>query len=196
MVGRGSKHSGGGDGYFVSLNDLLIGILFIFIILLMAFAINYKVAEAELEGKITDLTNQLAGRSSSRAGLLDDLERTMKKDGVHVVLDKENGILRLPENTLFASGEAQLKPPGQAALAVLAKRLVQLLPCYSRTDNRPEHCPNGSGPILEAVYIEGHTDNVPISTGTFKDNWDLSSARSIKTYRFCLLYTSPSPRDS
>jgi chemotaxis protein MotB len=31
--------------------------------------------------------------------------------------------------------------------------------------------------------IEGHTDNVPIKTNLFKDNWDLSTARAISIVR-------------
>ena len=191
MNRRVAKHAGGGDGYFVSLNDLLIGILFIFIILLMAFAINYKVAESDLKGTIGGLKNELAGRSSARSELLDKLAKTLEQDGVHVVVDRENGILRLPENALFASGEAQLGSQGQAALQVLANRLVELLPCYTAGAETRKNCPKASEAILEAVYIEGHTDNVPISTGQFKDNWDLSSARAIKTYRF-MLQAAPS----
>ena len=31
--------------------------------------------------------------------------------------------------------------------------------------------------------IEGHTDNIPIKTNTFKDNWDLSTARATSIVR-------------
>jgi len=31
--------------------------------------------------------------------------------------------------------------------------------------------------------IEGHTDNVPIQTNKFKDNWDLSTARATSIVR-------------
>ena len=33
------------------------------------------------------------------------------------------------------------------------------------------------------VMIEGHTDNVPIKTKLFKDNWDLSTARATSILR-------------
>jgi len=32
--------------------------------------------------------------------------------------------------------------------------------------------------------IEGHTDNIPIKTQVFKDNWDLSTARATSIVRF------------
>ncbi|MDO9614316.1 MAG: OmpA family protein, partial [Bacteroidota bacterium] len=33
------------------------------------------------------------------------------------------------------------------------------------------------------IMVEGHTDNVPIKTAKFKDNWDLSTARAISIVR-------------
>jgi chemotaxis protein MotB len=33
------------------------------------------------------------------------------------------------------------------------------------------------------VMIEGHTDNVPIKTSQFKDNWDLSTSRATSILR-------------
>jgi chemotaxis protein MotB len=33
------------------------------------------------------------------------------------------------------------------------------------------------------VMIEGHTDNVPIKTKQFEDNWDLSTARATSIIR-------------
>ena len=39
--------------------------------------------------------------------------------------------------------------------------------------------------MLNAVYIEGHTDTAPVHGGgdNLRDNWDLSAARAIAAYR-------------
>jgi chemotaxis protein MotB len=58
---------------------------------------------------------------------------------------------------LFGSGVAQLSP---AALAAL-QRLADVLKTF----------PN-------AVRVEGHTDDRPISTSAFPSNWELSAARA------------------
>jgi flagellar motor protein MotB len=42
--------------------------------------------------------------------------------------------------------------------------------------------------LLEAVLVEGHTDERPISTSIFADNWELASARAINTYKALLAY--------
>ena len=35
---------------------------------------------------------------------------------------------------------------------------------------------------MEAVFVEGHTDDIPISTSRHRSNWDLSADRAINTY--------------
>jgi chemotaxis protein MotB len=63
----------------------------------------------------------------------------------------------LSENLLFPSGSAVVNPKGKDALSMLAAVL------NLNTD--------------VSVNIEGHTDSIPIR-GTYKDNWDLSTARA------------------
>jgi chemotaxis protein MotB len=38
--------------------------------------------------------------------------------------------------------------------------------------------------LIASVQIEGHTDNVPISSKKFADNWDLSVLRATSVLRF------------
>jgi len=41
---RGSRHAADeeGDGYFASVSDLMVGILFVFLLMLTVFALNYR----------------------------------------------------------------------------------------------------------------------------------------------------------
>ncbi|MDG2515860.1 OmpA family protein [Sphingobium yanoikuyae] len=172
------------ESYFVSLNDLLIGMLFVFIILLMIFALNYQSAEARLNQRIAGLEDELGGREKQRTGLLRRLQGELARADVPVEIDEKNGVLHLPETVLFASGSADLGARGRAALASLAGLLARELPCYGQRSGRVGHsCPEDSEPILEAVYVEGHTDTIPIANARYSDNWSLSSDRSIQTYR-------------
>ncbi|MFZ2156467.1 MAG: hypothetical protein WAV72_10140, partial [Bradyrhizobium sp.] len=76
----------------------------------------------------------------------------------------ENGVLRLPEQLLFVRGEFKLRDRGRDALGKLASVLSDLLPCYAKSEFiSPSSCPPSKGGRLEAVFIEGHTDNVPIA---------------------------------
>jgi len=69
----------------------------------------------------------------------------------------------LAEKLLFKSGSDVVDPKGTEALKSLAMVL------------------NKTKDIQ--VMIEGHTDNVPIKTANFKDNWELSTARAASIVR-------------
>lgn len=65
-------------------------------------------------------------------------------------------------SVLFAPGEAKLSPESEAALRAVAKVLTKV-------DN--------------AIQVEGHTDNVPISNAMFPSNWELSAVRASSVVR-------------
>lgn len=68
-------------------------------------------------------------------------------------------VLRLPTDVLFDSGSATLSQAGAAAVAEVAAVLATL-------DEK-------------RFQVEGHTDNVPISSARFPSNWELSTARAV-----------------
>ena len=87
----------------------------------------------------------------------------------------------MSDKLLFQSGSARLDKRGEEALGKLAEVLNK------QTDID--------------VFIEGHTDNRPINTVQFKDNWDLSVIRAtsvvrilIKNYNVNPLQIQPSGR--
>jgi chemotaxis protein MotB len=86
-----------------------------------------------------------------------------KADELSVYIKDGNVYVSLQEKLLFKSGSDVVDPKGKEAL----KSLVQVL---------------GSTQDI-TVIIEGHTDNVPIKTKLFKDNWDLSTSRASSILR-------------
>lgn len=86
-----------------------------------------------------------------------------KTDELSVYVKDGNVYVSLAEKLLFKSGSDVVDPKGKEALKTLAQVL------NSTTDI--------------TVMIEGHTDNVPIKTNKFKDNWDLSTARATSIVR-------------
>jgi len=163
------------ENYFVSMTDMMVGLIFIFIIMLMYFALQFQ-----------QVTEELAGANSTRTEILEELQSSLKEKGVTVDIDVQNGVLRLPDSILFDSGQSQIKPSGVSAVASLAAALSEVLPCYtdSLADGvRPVDCPQ-SDHRIESVYIEGHTDaDAFAGAGALRDNWDLSVARATNTYR-------------
>lgn len=69
----------------------------------------------------------------------------------------------MSDQLLFKSGSTAVEPKGVEALKVLADVL-------------------NKNPDIQ-ILVEGHTDNVPIKTAIFKDNWDLSVARATSITR-------------
>ncbi|MDO9104294.1 MAG: flagellar motor protein MotD [Methylovulum sp.] len=65
--------------------------------------------------------------------------------------------LEMNSALLFLSGDAELS---KKAMPVL-KKIAEVI-----------------NPMKNAINVEGHTDNVPISNVKFRSNWDLSSARA------------------
>lgn len=69
----------------------------------------------------------------------------------------------MSDKLLFKSGSTTVEPKGVDALKALADVL-------------------NKNPDIQ-ILVEGHTDNVPIKTAVFKDNWDLSVARATSITR-------------
>lgn len=86
-----------------------------------------------------------------------------KSDELNILYKDGNVYVSLQEKLLFKSGSDVVDPKGKEALKFLAQVL------------------NTTTGIT--VMIEGHTDSIPIKTNTFKDNWDLSTARATSIVR-------------
>jgi flagellar motor protein MotB len=161
------------ESYFASFTDMLVGIIFIFIILLMIVANDFQEA-ADSVTKINE----------SRDKVLTEIERSLKDAGVPVTVDIEQGVLRLPESILFGVDEYQVNQRGKLALGTLARVLGTYLPCISGNGDKSatktcESLNLASKDGLDAVFIEGHTD----STGSSEHNWLLSAQRAISVFR-------------
>jgi chemotaxis protein MotB len=182
MAPEHTPHLGEEDeSYFVSMTDLMVGMLFIFIIMLMAFALNYREAQQTRE----TINEKLTGARKARDQMLGDIKRILERRGVRVEIDPENGVLRLKADLLFEKGESTLTGEGHKVIGHVTDALWIVLPCYAnaRRNGPPNDCPTFKGGRLEAVFIEGHTDSDPFATGAAKNNWILSTERAISTYK-------------
>ncbi|MCA3752037.1 MAG: OmpA family protein [Phenylobacterium sp.] len=163
------------ENYFVSMTDMMVGLVFIFIIMLMYFALQFQ-----------DITDQMTGADRERAQILNQLQQTLKEKGVEVTIDTQNGILHLPDAILFDQGEYRLKPEGEVAIGHLADALSEVLPCYTDVREgpqaRPTSCPDTPYKI-ESVYVEGHTDKDQLNgAGVVNSNLVLSAIRATNTF--------------
>jgi len=165
------------DTYFISMNDLLVGLIFIFIVLLMTYSFIFQ-------DSVDKLNQQLNERVEMRSELLKRIQARLREAKYPSEIVESEGVLRLPEGVLFLPGQAILGSRARGALRIIADSLDEELPCFGAAHST--ECPGNTGPILEAVYIEGHTDDLAINTRQFRSNWELSSARAIATYNFMI----------
>ena len=156
------------DSFTISISDLMSGLLAIFILVLSYFILNFSQATA-----------QLTQNDVTRAELLHFLQEEMEREGIKVTVDERHGILRISEGVLFDVGLADVKPQGQ----VVIKKLSSALEVALESEQFKGH--------VETIFIEGHTDNVPIVTEIFPSNWELSTKRAINTW---LTMSSASPK--
>ncbi len=189
---NGTVREEDGQSYLVSVGDMMSGLLFVFIITLVVFVINFhleKMKKTEETENLKNIQKELTDAKAVRTKLLEDLKESLEKNGVPVRINREKGLLHVPEKLLFESGKAKFIAGGELSLSKLASSLLEFLPCNSgrRDLERPSSCEEKifKPGRLEAVMIEGHTDNVRMgSNQRFKDNWDLSAQRSITTWKY------------
>jgi len=84
-------------------------------------------------------------------------------DELSVEIKNGKVYVSMSDKLLFKSGSSAVEAKGREALKVLAEVLEK------NTDID--------------ILVEGHTDNVPIRTSIYKDNWDLSVARATSIVR-------------
>ncbi len=85
------------------------------------------------------------------------LEEEIANGNLLVREEENNVVIQILEQDSFASGEADVQDEFVPVLVSIGDVVADL--------------PN-------AIIVSGHTDNVPISRGRFRSNWDLSAARA------------------
>jgi chemotaxis protein MotB len=110
---------------------------------------------------------QVISRQDSITNRLNDILRNallgFNSDELSVEIKNGKVYVSMSDKLLFKSGSAAVESKGIEALNVLADVLNK------NTDID--------------ILIEGHTDNIPIKTALYKDNWDLSVIRATSIVR-------------
>ncbi|MBT5239666.1 MAG: peptidoglycan -binding protein [Rhodospirillaceae bacterium] len=116
-----------------------------------------------LAGKVQELQRY----RSEFFGRLKDILGT--RPGIRVAGDR----FVFQSEVLFASGSADLGTEGQRQLTQLAKTLIDI------ARDIPDE-------VDWIMRVDGHTDDLPIRTATFRSNWELSIARALSVVRFLI----------
>ena len=98
----------------------------------------------------------------SRSKLEQMMAPLIEQGKVRVIETSRGVTIEINDSILFSPGQALLQPPLIKAMSAIAEVLA---------------------PTEFPITIEGHTDNVPISTVLFPSNWELSTARAASIVR-------------
>lgn len=128
--------------------------------------------EEETNGDpLKDYKDQLDKDQQQRTGqLYDEISEMIGQkqitDKVSLGMDDQYQYVKISLSgaILFESGQADFLPDARPVLS----KVGDILKLYDDS----------------LIKIEGHTDNVPISSGKFRDNMELSTARAISVWRY------------
>lgn len=114
----------------------------------------------------SDLGNSELNNSETQK-MYEEVDKFIKDNGlegkVSIKKDIRGVVIELQEKILFDPAKAEIKSES----IPLLNKLSELLSNYSND-----------------ILVEGHTDNVPISSGYYRSNWELSADRAVKVVRY------------
>jgi len=119
-------------------------------------------AELDSETAKKLLEERFKAQIAKTRGDADKLRETLKYDikAGKIDIESESSVItiRIRERGSFPSASSTLHPDFMPVMATLRDALKD---------------------IEGKISVEGHTDNIPITRGKFKSNWDLSSSRAL-----------------
>jgi chemotaxis protein MotB len=134
--------------------------------------------EVELPENKTGLTEEEINKSFNE--MYEKIKNHIEKNNLGGILDLQyvdefTVLLRMSDRAFFDSGSAELRQDAQIVLQQVCGILVE----YSN--------------LIKTIRVEGHTDNVPMHNGQFRDNWDLSVGRATNVVRYLAEATALDP---
>lgn len=182
-----------GEAWLLPYSDLMTLLLAVFIVLFAASQIDVEKAKAMSEefgeSMMTEGYNLSKASMQQQEGnvktvseademkelkeeLDDKLERENLSASVTTSIDKRGLVISLNNAIFFDPGSAEIKKEHEKTLLEISEMLTVM-------DN--------------FIRVEGHTDNVPMSSNLYPSNWDLSAARASNVVRLFYNNTNASP---
>jgi len=118
------------------------------------------------EKALKDMQDIIARQDSITKRLNDIIRNALlgfQSDELSVEIKNGKVYVSMSDKLLFKSGSASVETKGKEAIKVLAEVLQK-------------------NPDID-ILVEGHTDNIPIRTAMYRDNWDLSVVRATSIVR-------------
>jgi hypothetical protein len=164
--------------------DLITALLFVFIIVLVAYVINFTANQLRTD----DMAEKMSQIRAMRSHIVQEVSQRLDYLEIDHRAKPQEGIIRMTAKTLaFETASYHLSDRQKGRMRGLARALAGVIPCY--TSDRPKgvvqelDCPDGAKGQLQRVVVEGHTDNVPLKPRRgLRNNVDLSAERAGTVY--------------
>lgn len=174
MVDSTQKHNivesdnspGEGEAWLMSFLDVLT-LLITFFVLMVSMMGHGKLVDGRENSASANVVAESkkpesSGVQDAHDGILPRLNG-LEISGIEIFDEPDYVLIRIHNRALFDSGEVTLSEAGQETLSQLAKAI---------------------GRYKGLVSVQGHTDDVPISTARFPSNWELSATRATAVLRY------------
>lgn len=160
-----------GGGWLVTYADAITLLLAFFVMILSVSDLNQGKVEALKEGLATTLTKEDV--ATPFTDIKKELDKIIQQhdmsQNVAVDIDAKGVRVEFSNFSLYDSGKAALRPQALPMLDEVSKVI--------ETTSHKTHL----------IEVEGHTDDVPISTPRFPSNWELSSSRASNVVKYLIV---------
>lgn len=165
-LGRNTSYSDAHEEdqeWLLTYSDMITLLLAFFAVLIAVSYVDLNLWEQMKEGLRSEISKEENVRTplaEVKIDLDENLAGEREADLVEITLDRDGIKLFFNSSSFYNSGEAILLPTGQEIIEKVTMAMNEL------------------GYYQFKVDVEGHTDNVPISTEIYPSNWELSVARA------------------
>ena len=145
------------DRWMVSYMDVLT-ILLIFFVAIAARSLDHPKPKSEAAAAAPKAPEPPRPAVPEGRQKLLEAQKNLEREGLDLRMEPRGLVISIPQAVLFPSGADRVSP--------------QAFPMVARIAGVLRGIPN-------PVSLVGHADTVPIHNRHFRDNWDLSAARSL-----------------
>lgn len=185
------EHKAGAPEWLATYGDMVTLLLVFFVLLFSMSSVDsqkYKAVVQSLSGSLgvldsgttvsleqlvnnfpsdspTDSPTEAEEFSDMQEELQKILEDTELNGQVKLEINERGLLIRFLDSVLFDSGKADLKPQAMEIIDKISNILKE---------------------TNKKITVEGHTDNVPISTFKYPSNWELSTTRAVNVVKYLI----------
>lgn len=159
------------DSWLTTYADMITLLLTFFVLMFSISDVSqekFEEVKASLNGELLKKKQETTPFNAIEQIMKDAIEARGLENDVEVQRDPLGITISLASSSLYESGSANIKGGMKPILAEVARSIDQL------------DFPNF------LVEVEGHTDDVPIRSGRYDSNWELSAHRATNVVRYLI----------